>query len=518
MSDADPAQFDGAGSPDNASTVQRLAAALAIARGGMSFIFAVCNSVPLRNRILAELVPRVPGALTVELTRPSDDAFNAALAAAGEVRPPVIFVIGLDLPLLDPDPESTALTAFNASRELWWSRFSCPVVFFLSEAALLRVMRGAPDLWSRKSHVFEFTDEIGGLTAMPAMSLSNIATDIATWPDARRAARLVELQARLAQTEADVSAHERAVRARWLDECGHLHLAMGHMSEAATAFDSAASHAEAAKDWRAFASYQAWTAFVYSELGDLSKAYSQIRTSIDRCAAEDAPNERAMAELLNALATIQRRQGDLAGARRSMERGIAIMQKSFDSDHPNFATAYANLALIQEEQGDLPEARASIERAIVIDGKHFAPNHPTFATHYANLALIQQLQGDLRGARTNIERAIAIQEEHFASDHPTSAAHYSNLAMNQRAQGDLSGARASMQRAIAIDQKHLSPDNPTLAISWTNLGGICYAEGDRAAACTNFKKALAILLKHFDENHPHVKSVRTSMKIAGCPD
>ena len=93
---------------------------------------------------------------------------------------------------------------------------------------------------------------------------------------------------------------------------------------------------------------------------------------------------------------------------------------------------------------------------------------------------------------------------------------YSNLATIQQDQGDLPGARASMERAIAIDSKHFAPDHPTFATSYNNLALICKDEGDRAAACVNFTKALAILLKHFDESHPHVKSVRKSMKNAGC--
>jgi tetratricopeptide (TPR) repeat protein len=216
------------------------------------------------------------------------------------------------------------------------------------------------------------------------------------------------------------------------------------------------------------------------------------------------------------LALIQQDQGDLPGARESMERAIAIDEKHSAPDHPTFAIRYSNIATIQKDQGDLPGARRSMARAIAIDEKHFAPDHPTFATRYSNLAIIQQDQGDLPGARASMERAIAIQEKHFTPDHPTFATSYSNLAGIQQYLGDLPGARASVERAIAIDQKHFAPDHPTFATRYNNLATICYHEGDRDAACANFHKAVDILLKHFDENHPNVRSVRASMKTAGC--
>jgi len=260
-----------------------------------------------------------------------------------------------------------------------------------------------------------------------------------------------------------------------------------------------------------------WLASVLLELGRYADAEACLQlTRENEAAVEAAIGHEELASCYSNLGAIQQAQGDLPGARASMERAIAINSKHFAPDHPTFATRYSNLALIQQDHGDLPGARASMNRAIAIDSKHFGPDHPNLATSYSNLALIQKAQGDLPGARASMERAIAIESKHFAPDHPTFATRYSNLALIQQAQGDLPGARASMERAIAINSKHFAPDHPTFGISYTNLATICYHEGDRAAACANFKKALAILLKHFDESHPQVKSVRKSMEIAGC--
>ena len=291
MSSTDDANVTEPPPIDFQSTVQRLSAALAIARGGMSFIFVVCNSVPLRNRILTAIKGDSPDALLVELAAPDADAFDAALAGAGETSPPVLFITNLDLPLLDREHSPGALTALNASRELWRSRFACPVVFFVSAASIDLIRRGAPDLWSRKSHVFEFADEGGQMIASPVLPMSGTANDIAIWPHARRTARLVELQARLAALATDVSSSSRAQQARWLHECGDLQLALGHTAQAAEDYEAAAVHAMDAKDWSAYAISQTWAAHLRGQLGDYDGAAIKLRAAIDQLSAMPKPDE-----------------------------------------------------------------------------------------------------------------------------------------------------------------------------------------------------------------------------------
>ncbi|MBK8913947.1 MAG: tetratricopeptide repeat protein [Phycisphaerales bacterium] len=246
-----------------------------------------------------------------------------------------------------------------------------------------------------------------------------------------------------------------------------------------------------------------WLAGVLQDLGRLPEAAACLSPVRDHEAAvEAALGAGGLASCYSNLALIQRAQGDLPGARASMERAIAIESKHFAPDHPTFATSYSNLALIQRAQGDLPGARASMERAIEIDSKHFAPDHPTFATRYSNLAMIQKDQGDLPGARASMERAIEIGIKHFGPEHPLLATYSSNLALIQQAQGDLSGARASMERAIAIAEKHFAPDHPTFATSYSNLAGIQKDQGDLPGARASMERAIAIAEKHFAPDHP----------------
>jgi tetratricopeptide (TPR) repeat protein len=459
MDDNATPSADPASKPDFDVTAQRLATALNIARGGMSFIFVICNSVPLRDRVLARLAPVLEDALTVKLASPTDDALDLAVKAAGDRHPPVVVVTNLDEALLSPEHGAAALTALNASREIWWNRFACPVVFFVSDASLDRIVQAAPDLWSRKSHVFAFAEDGGQSIATPAMQMSSNAQDIATWPQARRTARLVELQVRLANLATDDSPQSHKEQARLLHECGDLRMALGHLPQAGEAFAEAASHAAQAADWSKYAFSQEWAAFVRKELGDYSAATAMVQEALDRLSALEMPGDVRVSGLYNALALIQLGQGDLPAARMNIERSIETNDRRFAPDHWTASTRHANLALIKRAQRDLPGARASQERAMAIHAKHFAPDHPSFAIRYANLALIQQDEGDLPGARASMERAIAIDEKYLAPNHPTLATRYNNLAYVAIAEGNIPEAVSLWRKAYLIRVHAFGPEN-----------------------------------------------------------
>ncbi|MFM9957786.1 MAG: tetratricopeptide repeat protein, partial [Phycisphaerales bacterium] len=376
---------------DNASTLQRLLAALAVARGGLSFIFAVCASVPLRRKVVEEIVKGVPGTLSVELRSEGDDVFDAAARESGGTTPTVVVISGLDLALLAEHRSGAAVTALNASRELWRGRFPCPVVFILSWASLDRVVRGAPDLWSRKSHLFEFDDERSGeMVAMPPGSGLGIANDVAVWPSARRLARTVELDARLGRSEAAADPFAQRARTDWLMELGHLWLAEGRFNEAREAFARVSERARAGKDWSVFASGAAWESHVMTLLGEPARAAVTLEEALSVVESKAAKDDPSLSTLLSTIGATKQQLGDLAAARGHMHRAIEIDLKHFAADHPTVAASYSNLAMIEKDLGELAAARGHMHRAIEIDLKHFAADHPTLAASYSNLAMLQK--------------------------------------------------------------------------------------------------------------------------------
>jgi tetratricopeptide (TPR) repeat protein len=246
-----------------------------------------------------------------------------------------------------------------------------------------------------------------------------------------------------------------------------------------------------------------WLATTMLQLGRSADALNCLQPlSKHEAAVETTLGVAEFAKCYANLGTIQQGQGDLLGARASMERAIAIEQKHFSADHPTFATIYNNLAMLLRILGESDEALRYKQLSMAIERKYLGEDHPRMGASYSNLAQLQQDHGDLAGARASMERAITIQQKHFAPDHPTFGTRFSNLAMIQKDQGDLPGARASVERAIAISQKHLGPDHPNLATMRSNLAAIQKAQGDLPGARASMERAIAIEQKHYALDHP----------------
>ncbi|MCX5688844.1 MAG: hypothetical protein NTV94_03480 [Planctomycetota bacterium] len=491
MINADPDQFAGLGVPEYAIAVQQLAAALVIARGGMSFIFAVCNSVPLRQRILAELGPRVPGALTVELTGSENDAFDAALAAAGETRPPAIFITGLDFPLRDDETGSAALTAFNASRELWWSRFSCPVVFFLSEAALLRVMRGAPDMWSRKSHVFEFVQPPEALLPVISRPQSMLDDDIARWPVARREARLLELRARVDPIPNDASSHERQHRVRWRNESGHIHLAMQRRAEALTCFDAASKEAEAIGDLASLSANAIWASHVRIEDGDLDGAERRIDAALRIVEPRHKLEDGIFAPLLCQRARIRLQRGLLDEAEGDIGRSIAVCEAQIPRDGRSLAVCYALLASISQSRSRLAEADEYISKSIALNESSVPHDDRAVAIWYATRARIRRDLGLLSEADEDISRSINWAQAQVPRDERALAFWYASRSRIRHDRGLPNEADEDISRSINWAQAQGSRDERALAIFCASRASIRMVRGYLQLAYDDISRSIA---------------------------
>jgi Tfp pilus assembly protein PilF len=85
--------------------------------------------------------------------------------------------------------------------------------------------------------------------------------------------------------------------------------------------------------------------------------------------------------------------------------------------------------MVLKDLGDPEGARRGLERALAIDEAVYGPHHPTVARDVNNLASVLQDLGDLEGARRGYERALAIVTAAWGPDHPRAV----TIARNLRA-------------------------------------------------------------------------------------
>jgi tetratricopeptide (TPR) repeat protein len=212
--------------------------------------------------------------------------------------------------------------------------------------------------------------------------------------------------------------------------------------------------------------YMAWH---YSNAGRYREALPWAQRAVALYRERYGAESTEIARGLNRLGLVQKAQGDLEGARASLERTLGLWREAYGEEHPQVATALNNLGGVQKAQGDLEGARASYERALRIDEAAYGPDHPNVARDVNNLGLVQKAQGDLEGARASYERALRIFEQVLGPDHPNVATLVNNLGEVLRQQGDLEGARASFERALRIFERFLPAGHPNIETVKGNL-------------------------------------------------
>ncbi|KYF73026.1 hypothetical protein BE17_36145, partial [Sorangium cellulosum] len=182
-----------------------------------------------------------------------------------------------------------------------------------------------------------------------------------------------------------------------------------------------------------------------------------------------------VAASLHALGNVLRAQGDFAGARKALERSLAIKAKVHGTeDHPDVGASLHALGGVLRAQGDLAGARKALERSLAIQAKvDGTEEHPSVATSLHELGCVLRAQGDLAGARKALERSLVIKAKvHGTEEHPDVAASLHALGGVLMEQGDVVGARKALERSLAIHAKvHGTEEHPVVAASLHALGG-----------------------------------------------
>ncbi len=237
-----------------------------------------------------------------------------------------------------------------------------------------------------------------------------------------------------------------------------------------------------------------WAGETADRLGEVELAGKRLKRALEL--AEACRTEAKIGEVLHALGVVQRAQGDLSGARSSLERSLAIQHKVLGTEeHPFVAASLHALAGVLESQGDLSGARSSLERSLAILRKVLGTkDHPDVAASLHELGRILRAQGDLPAARDHLERSLAIQRKVLGTEeHPSVAASLHALAGVLQAQGDLAAARDHLERSLVIQRKVLNTEeHPSVAATLHELAGVLQAQGDLAGARDHLDRSLAI--------------------------
>ncbi len=179
------------------------------------------------------------------------------------------------------------------------------LVFWMTPAERGEAVRRAPNFWSQRSGVFDFTiashGELWELRDRAAGQQQVHFRDRADW------VRQVRLYRGLLEEYEEDDGAPEDTRLDLYDKLAGLHYEMGHYEQA--------DH---------FAERQLKLARQRGDEVDVAKG-------------------------LNNLGLVLQAQGDLAGARAALERALRILERFLPPDHPHIATVRENLARLEDE-------------------------------------------------------------------------------------------------------------------------------------------------------------------------
>ncbi len=342
-------------------------------------------------------------------------------------------------------------------------------------------------------------------------ALGELAALMAFLGDTHEAAAFAAEAARLASTDGDASADDRATAlanaavgaqeaglgddaVRWIDAAraalrpepdtvrgaraavavglaaSQLHRAHGRYAEADAELRATL---ELVQTRLGAASVEA--AAVHNDLGVVAKfagrfedaeaSYTLAIRALERAGGDANPDTAA---LLHNLAGLAQARGDNVAAEAPARRGVALREQTLGPDHPLVVRDRVALAAILDALGQPAEAAAILDDSIGRLEASLGPDHPEVAVALNNLAAIRGRGGDLEAAATLHERALGIKERAGAG--PASVAiSLNNLAAVRRRQGRHGDAERDYRRALALLEGSVAADHPAIVAIRTNI-------------------------------------------------
>jgi tetratricopeptide (TPR) repeat protein len=260
-----------------------------------------------------------------------------------------------------------------------------------------------------------------------------------------------------------------------------------------------------------------WAGAFQIDYGHLAQAQTRLERALKLAETGDQAWCKFCA--LNSLGDIKQQRGDLTGALKSYQDGLAFAERLAKFDPGNalwqrdLSVSYSKVGGVQEAQGDLSAARQSYSDSFAV-AERLAKSDPgnagwqrDLSVSYEKVGGVQEAQGDLSAALKSYNDSLAIRDRLAKSD-PGNAGWQRDLSVSynkvgdvQKAQGDLSAALKSYQADLAIADR-LAKSDPgnagwqyDLGISNERIGNVQMAQGKLADALKSYQARQEIILR-----------------------
>ena len=455
---------------------------LTISEGTFSLSIAVCNSPVLRDHIIEHLTGEMDGIQVVRIQKDTDDIFDFACRHAADGNPRAVFLADVEK-ALDEETRERVLQGLNVSRELWRSRYPCPVVFWLAEYATELLSAKARDLWSWVSHNFEFVSEQS--TAMAGMQ-DRYGGDLMLTSNLdvhEKHFRVAELEQRVADIGEEPKGQLRQHALLWLNELSYLYQVVGQL-------DKAEKILQRALTW-AGSQDRKWMAVIYHMRGLICQARGDYDKALDyyersRTIAEELGDRAQLSKSLHQIGMIHQERGDYDKALDYYERSRTIKEEL--GDRAGLSTSLHQIGNIHQKRGDYDKALDYYERARTI--KEELGDRAGLANSLGQIGIIHQARGHYDKALDYYKRARTIFEE--LGDRAGFSASLHQIGIIHQARGHYDKALDYYERARTIKEE--LGDRAGLANSHGQIGQLFAELGRYSEAIEHSMMALTICI------------------------
>ena len=136
-------------------------------------------------------------------------------------------------------------------------------------------------------------------------------------------------------------------------------------------------------------------------------------------------------------------------AERHYKKALDIRERAPWPDYSHIADSLNNVAQVYKRQWRTAEAIPLLERSLAMREKGLGREHPQIAQSLQNLASAMELQGHISESEPLLWRALEIRLKAQGADNPETAGAMGKLAENLHKQGKFKDADPHFRRALA---------------------------------------------------------------------
>jgi len=236
--------------------------------------------------------------------------------------------------------------------------------------------------------------------------------------------------------------------------------------------------------------------------GETVEARTLLDEGARRIDAELSREPELHAELLELLAGLYRKLGELEPAKGLAERALAEHRRLFGDESAAAARSEWTLGWVLSNQGEFAAARQRLEHAIAVLDREEGPQ--SLAAADAREPLMELLFGaeGPQGALPVVERRLATYRAVLGERDVRTALSVSDLGVVSNELGRTVEAERAYRESAATLDSILPPGDPRAAYPHNNLAGLLRETGRVPEAEIEARKALAIRRKSLGDRHP----------------